>query len=148
MKLHSLSNTAGARRRKMRVGRGMGSGKGKTCGRGHKGQMARKGHKHKEGFEGGQMRLIRRIPKRGFNNPTGKTYIAVNVGRLACFEDGAEVTAVLLRKAGLAKGRGDGIKILGQGELDRKLTVSADAFSAAAREKIEAAGGVCRVVAG
>ena len=146
MKLHSLSNTTGARRKRMRVGRGMGSGKGKTCGRGHKGQMARKGHKHKPGFEGGQMRLIRRIPKRGFKNPTGKTYIGVNVGRLTCFEEGTEVTAEALRKAGLARGRSDGIKILGQGELDRKLTVCATAFSAAAREKIEAAGGVCRVV--
>jgi len=147
MKLHSLGNTAGARRKRMRVGRGMGSGKGKTCGRGHKGQMARKGHKHKPGFEGGQMRLIRRIPKRGFKNPAGKTYIPVNVGRLACFEEGAEVTPAALRKTGLARGRGDGVKILGQGKLERKLTVSAAAFSAAAREKIEAAGGVCRVVA-
>lgn len=147
MKLHSLSNTPGAKRKRMRVGRGLGSGKGKTCGRGHKGQMARKGHKHKPGFEGGQMRLIRRIPKRGFTNPARKAYIAVNVGRLSRFEDGAEVTAGLLREAGLAKGRCDGIKILGHGDVDRKLTVSAAAFSAAAREKIEAAGGVCHVVA-
>ena len=146
MKLHSLSNTPGARRKRMRVGRGMGSGKGKTCGRGHKGQMARKGGKHKPGFEGGQMRLVRRIPKRGFRNPVGKIYVAVNVAQLSKFDDGAEVDSALMKKVGLARGRCTGIKILGQGELDRKLTVSAAAFSAAARAKIEAAGGVCQVV--
>ena len=130
----------------MRVGRGTGSGKGKTCGRGHKGQMARKGHKHKPGFEGGQMRLIRRVPKRGFNSPDPVLYVPVNLAALGCFEEGSEVTAELLRSRGLANGRCRRVKILGQGGLDRKLSVRAHAFSASARAKIEAAGGSCEVV--
>jgi large subunit ribosomal protein L15 len=146
MKLHSLSTNPRAARTRKRVGRGESSGMGKTCGRGTKGQMSRKGHKHKAGFEGGQMRLIRRIPKRGFKNFARKVFIPVNVGDLACFEDGAAVDAGLLRARGLANGAGDGIKILGQGELSRKLTVKAAAFSAGARAKIEAAGGSCEVV--
>lgn len=146
MDLHSLTNTAGARKKRTRVGRGMGSGKGKTSGKGHKGQMARKGHKHKAGFEGGQMRLVRRIPKRGFTNPTATFFIPVNVGDLGGFEDGAVVTTADLRKAGLANGTSDGVKILGRGEMKRKLTVKANAFSASARAKIEAAGGACEVV--
>jgi len=146
MKLHALSNVPGARHRKMRVGRGEGPGKGKTSGRGHKGQMARKGHKHKEGFEGGQMRLIRRIPKRGFKNPGRVEFIPVNAGVLEAFADGTEVTAALLRKTGLAKGSGQTVKILGHGDLSRKLTVRASAFSRTAKEKIEAAGGTCEVV--
>lgn len=146
MNLHTLMNTKGARHRKIRPGRGMGSGKGKTCGRGHKGQMARKGHKHKPGFEGGQMRLVRRIPKRGFHNLTRKMYVPVNVGELSRFDDGFEVTSAVLKAGGLAKGHADGIKILGRGQLDKKLIVKVRAFSASARAKIEAAGGVCEVV--
>lgn len=146
MDLHSLHNTRGARHKRIRVGRGMGSGKGKTCGRGHKGQMARKGHKHKPGFEGGQMRLVRRLPKRGFHNPTHKVYMPVNVSDLSRFDEGTEVTSSVLKAGGLAKGAADGIKILGFGELDKKLIVKVQAFSPSARTKIEAAGGVCEVV--
>ena len=145
MDLHSLSNTKGARSSRVRLGRGLGS-KGKTCGKGHKGQMARKGNKHKPGFEGGQMPLIRRLPKRGFHNPTRKELLPVNVSDLALFEDGAEVTMVALRESGLAKGVADGIKILGRGELNKKLNVKASSFSATAKAKIEAAGGSCEVV--
>jgi large subunit ribosomal protein L15 len=130
----------------MRVARGRASGKGKTAGRGHKGQMSRKGHKRKAGFEGGQMRLIRRIPKRGFGNPTRKEFLPVNVGELARIADGGEITPALLREKKLIKGRGDGIKILGGGELNVRLTVKAHAFSSTARTKIEAAGGTCEVV--
>ncbi|MBL7076893.1 MAG: 50S ribosomal protein L15 [Kiritimatiellae bacterium] len=143
MDLHTLSTTAGSKHRRKRLGRGMGSGTGKTCGKGHKGQMARKGNKHKAGFEGGQMRLIRRLPKRGFKNPARIEYVGVNVSALNAFDAGSEVTAETLRAAGLANGKCNGIKILGVGELDRKLTVTAHAFSAAARSKIEAAGGTC-----
>ncbi len=146
MNLHTLANTPGARHRRKRLGRGMASGKGKTSGKGHKGQMARKGHKHKLAFEGGQMPLIRRLPKRGFKNPTRVEYMGVNVASLACFEDGSVVDALAIRKAGLANGHFDGIKILGRGEIDRKLTVKVSAFSASAREKIESVGGVCEVV--
>lgn len=145
MELHSLSNTAGARRSRKRLGRGMSSGTGKTSGKGHKGQMARKGHKRKDGFEGGQMRLIRRIPKRGFKNPTREEFTPVNVEALGRFEDGAEVSPALMRASGIASGT-LGIKILGRGELGRKLVVKARAFSASARAKIEAVGGVCEVV--
>jgi large subunit ribosomal protein L15 len=130
----------------MRVGRGRGSGKGKTAGRGHKGQMSRKGHKRKPGFEGGQMRLVRRLPKRGFGNPTRVEFVPVNVETLAKFAAGSEVTVAALREAGVVRGRGDGVKILGRGELGVKLTVKAHAFSASARTKIEAAGGTCEVV--
>lgn len=146
MDLHSLTNTPGAKHRRKRLGRGMASGKGKTSGKGHKGQMARKGHKHKLAFEGGQMPLIRRLPKRGFKNPTRVEYIGVNLMNLARFEDGATVDPEAMRKAGLANGSSDGIKILARGEIDRKLTVKAQAFSAGAKAKIEAAGGVCEVV--
>lgn len=146
MELHTLKNSNGARHRRRRVGRGMGSGLGKTSGKGHKGQMARKGHKHKEGFEGGQMPLIRRLPKHGFKNPTRKTYLAVNLADLDRFEEGAEVTLETIRSAGLAKGEAYGIKVLGRGDIAKKLTVKANAFSASAKSKIEAAGGVCEVV--
>ena len=146
MDLHSLKSSVGARHRRMRVGRGTGSGKGKTSGRGHKGQYARSGHKHKPGFEGGQMKFARRIPKRGFNNRSAILFVPVNVGSLACFPDGAEVTPALLRQEGLAKSVTDGIKILGTGELKKKLTVKAQAFSAGAKTKIEAAGGTCQVI--
>lgn len=146
MDLHSMTNTPGAKHRRKRLGRGMASGKGKTSGKGHKGQMARKGHKHKLAFEGGQMPLIRRLPKRGFKNPTRVEYIGVNLMNLARFEEGATVDPEAMRKAGLANGSRDGIKILARGEIDRKLTVKAQAFSAGAKAKIEAAGGVCEVV--
>jgi len=143
MDLHSLSKTPGARHRAKRLGRGMASGKGKTSGKGHKGQMARKGHKHKIAFEGGQMPLIRRLPKRGFKNPMRKEFLGVNVSALERFADGDVVDAVALRHAGLANGSCDGIKILARGDLTRKLTVKAASFSAAAKAKIEAAGGTC-----
>ncbi len=145
--LHRLANTPGARRPKMRVGCGRGSGKGKTCGRGHKGQYARSGHKHKPGFEGGQMRLLRRIPKRGFNRPDKRTYRLVSVGALNRFEDGADVTPAVLEAAGLVRPGRAGVKVLGEGELKKKLAVTAQAFSAAAREKIAAAGGTAGVLA-
>jgi large subunit ribosomal protein L15 len=143
MDLHTLKTAPGSKHRRKRLGRGMSSGLGKTSGRGHKGQMARKGHKHKVGFEGGQMRLIRRLPKRGFTNPTRTAYLPVNVSQLCVFEAGTEVTPELMRKTGLANGAGLPVKILGNGAIDRALTVRAGAFSKTAREKIEAAGGTC-----
>lgn len=146
MKLHSLKNTHGARKTRKRLGRGMSSGLGKTSGRGHKGQYARSGHKHKLGFEGGQMRLIRRIPKRGFKNISRKNLLPVNVTALNVFEVGTEVTPEVMKAHGLANGLSDGIKILGVGTLTKKLTVKANAFSAEAKTKIEAAGGTCEVV--
>ena len=147
MNLHELKASPGARRARRRVGRGESSGVGKTSGRGHKGQYARKGHKHRAGFEGGQMPLIRRIPKRGFHNVNRQEFAPVNVGDLDCFSDGADVTAEALREAGLVRGRWDGIKLLGTGELTRKLTVRVNAYSASARAKVEALGGSCEVVA-
>jgi large subunit ribosomal protein L15 len=144
MNLHSLQNVKGARHRKKRLGRGHGSGLGKTSGKGHKGQMARAGHKHKEGFEGGQMTLIRRSPKRGFKNPNRKEYAPVNLASLdRVFEDGADVGLVELLDAGLANGQIDGVKILGNGELTKKLNITAHKFSATAKAKIEALGGTC-----
>jgi len=130
----------------MRVARGRSSGKGKTAGRGTKGQMSRKGHKQKAGFEGGQMRLVRRIPKRGLTNPTKTVDIPVNIEDLESFDNGTEVTVAVLMANGLAKGVGNAVKILGGGELKKKLTVKAGAFSVSARAKIEAAGGTCEVV--
>ncbi|NLL82734.1 MAG: 50S ribosomal protein L15 [Lentisphaerae bacterium] len=141
MDLSSLKNTPGARKSPKRVGRGPGSGMGKTSGRGHKGQMARKGHKHKVGFEGGQMPLMRRIPKRGFKNPNRVPWQPINVAVLNRFDEGSEVTPVDLLQAGLIRINGGGVKILGNGNLEKKLTVRADAFSESARAKIEAAGG-------
>lgn len=143
MKLHSLKNTTGARKTRKRKGRGMGSGLGKTSGRGHKGQKARKGYSRKQAFEGGQMPLIRRLPKRGYKNPNRKVYIPVNVGCLNELADGTEVTEALLRQLGLARGRADGIKLLGEGDLTRRVVVKDVKVSAAARAKIEAAGGCC-----
>jgi large subunit ribosomal protein L15 len=129
------------------LGQGESSGHGKTSGRGGKGQTARSGSSIRIGFEGGQMPLIRRIPKRGFNNTRhGTYYIPVNVESLNAFDNGARVDEAALRDRGLAKGRGDGIKILGDGEVTKKLSVSAHAFSASARTKIEAKGGTCEVV--
>ena len=146
MNLHSLKNTHGARKTRKRLGRGMSSGLGKTSGRGHKGQYARSGHKHKLGFEGGQMRLIRRIPKRGFKNISRLEFHPVNVSALQSFDAGTVVTPELIKAQGLANGSGDGIKILGKGALSKKLVVKANAFSADAKAKIEAAGGTCEVV--
>ncbi len=147
MKLHNLKNTDGARHRRRRVGHGEGSGLGKTCGKGQKGQKSRAGYSRKEGFEGGQMRLIRRVPKRGFKNFNRKEYIPVNVGSLSKFDEGTVVDTVALKVAGLAKSVRSGVKILGYGELETKLTVKAQAFSSSARSKIEAAGGACEVCA-
>lgn len=144
--LHSLKNTPGAKHRRMRVGRGRSSGKGKTSGRGHKGQMSRTGHKRKPTFEGGQMRLIRRIPKRGFTNRNRVAYVPVNVGDLDLFDAGTEVTVDVLRKAGLVSGTIQTVKVLGDGDLKKKLVVKAHAFSATAKSKIEAAGGSCEVI--
>jgi len=146
MNLHSLKNTPGARKSRKRLGRGTGSGLGKTSGRGHKGQYARSGHKHKLGFEGGQMRLIRRIPKRGFKNVSRKDLLAVNVSALNMFDAGSVVTPELIKASGLANGVYDGIKILGNGAISKKLTVKANAFSVEAKAKIEAAGGTCEVL--
>lgn len=144
--LHTLTVTPGAKRPKMRVGCGRGSGKGRTCGRGHKGQYARSGHKHKPAFEGGQMRLIRRLPKRGFNRGHKVVFHVVPVDGLNAFEDGTKVTLELLNEAGLIPGMSARVKILGDGELSRKLTVAAHAFSRSAQAKITAAGGACEVI--
>jgi large subunit ribosomal protein L15 len=147
MRLHNLKPRPGAKHRTKRLGQGESSGHGKTSGRGGKGQTARSGSSIRIGFEGGQMPLIRRIPKRGFNNTRFTTYYhAVNVGDLNQFDDGARVDETALRSIGLANGRASGIKILGNGELSKKLTVSASAFSASAKSKIEAKGGACEVI--
>ena len=147
MRLHDLKPRPGAKHRRKRLGQGESSGHGKTSGRGGKGQTARSGSSIRIGFEGGQMPLIRRIPKRGFNNARFTTrYLPVNVGDLNDFDDGARVDETALRNAGLVNGRGDGVKILGDGELKKKLTVSVHAFSASAKSKIEAKGGACELV--
>ena len=145
MKLESLSPAEGSTREVKRIGRGHGSGNGKTAGKGHKGQKARAGHGQRPGFEGGQMPLQRRIPKRGFNNIFRVEYATVNVGQLNVFENGSVVDADALREAGLIKKILGGVKILGNGELERKLTVQAAAFSKSAEEKINAAGGKAEV---
>jgi len=145
MKLHELSPAPGSVKEAYRKGRGAGSGNGKTAGKGHKGQKARSGGGVRPGFEGGQMPLQRRIPKRGFNNIFAKEYVAINVDVLNRFEDGAVVDAEAISKAGIVKNTRDGIKILGRGELNRKLTVVAVAFSESAKAKIEAAGGKAEV---
>ena len=147
MRLHDLKPRPGAKHRRKRLGQGEASGHGKTSGRGGKGQTARSGSSIRPGFEGGQMPLIRRIPKRGFNNARHTTrYLPVNLEALNRFEDGMRVDEAALRSVGLANGRGAGIKILGDGELTRKLTVSVHAFSASAKAKIEAKGGTCEFV--
>ena len=148
MRLHDLKPRSGAKHRTKRLGHGESSGHGKTSGRGGKGQSARSGSSIRIGFEGGQMPLIRRIPKRGFNNKSFKTqYVPVNLGSLNRFEDGARVDEVALSSLGLANGGACGVKILGGGDLAKKLTVRAHAFSASARKKIESLGGVCEVIA-
>lgn len=146
MKLYELAPAEGSKKELYRKGRGIGSGNGKTSGKGHKGQKARSGGGVRPGFEGGQMPLTRRIPKRGFVNIYAKIYANVNVDALSRFEDGAVVDLEALEKAGLVKKAKDGVKILGRGELAKKLTVKAAAFSASAKQKIEAAGGSAEVI--
>jgi large subunit ribosomal protein L15 len=145
MKLNELAPAAGSKKDVYRRGRGIGSGNGKTSGRGHKGQNAR-GSGTRPGFEGGQMPLSRRIPKRGFVNNFATKYSNVNVEALNAFDDGATVDAAALKEAGLVGKMYDGVKVLGNGELTKKLTVKASAFSAAAKQKIEAAGGKAEVI--
>jgi large subunit ribosomal protein L15 len=146
MELSNLKPKKGARHAKKRLGRGPGSGHGKTAGRGEKGQKSRSGYSGKRGFEGGQMPLHRRLPKRGFTNIFKKDYAVVNVSDLERFDTGASVDENTLRQVGLVKGSHDGVKILGDGELSKKLTVSATKFSKSARETIEKAGGTCQEI--
>lgn len=146
MKLHELSPAPGSNREVKRIGRGHGSGQGKTAGKGHKGQKARSGGGVRPGFEGGQMPLQRRVPKRGFNNIFATRYASVNVAALDKFEDGAVVDTAALKAAGLIKKEYDGVKILGNGNVQKKLTVKVAAFSEAAKAKIEAAGGKTEVI--
>lgn len=147
MSLHTLSNTPGSIHRRKRVGCGESSGHGKTSGRGTKGQMSRSGHKRKPNFEGGQMKLIRRMAKRGFNNNARRVVLVpVNLTQLAGFAEGAEVSPETLAQAGVLREPQDPVKILAGGEINRKLTVKAHAFSESARAKIEAAGGTCTVI--
>lgn len=146
MKLHELSPAPGSVRESKRIGRGAGSGQGKTAGKGHKGQKARAGRGMRVGFEGGQMPLQRRIPKRGFNNIFATKYACVNVEDLNVLEDGAIVDLEALVAAGLVKKAYDGVKVLGNGTLTKKLTVKAAAYSEAAKQKIEAAGGKAEVI--
>ena len=146
MNLHELSPAAGSNTKAYRKGRGHGSGNGKTAGRGHKGQWARSGGGVRVGFEGGQMPLARRLPKRGFHNIFAKPLEAVNVSALEKFEDGAVINAQALLEKGILSKCQYGVKILGKGEITKKLTVQATAFSASAKEKIEAAGGKAEVI--
>ncbi len=146
MKLHDLAPAEGSTREAKRVGRGHGSGWGKTAAKGHKGQNARSGGGVRPGFEGGQTRLARRIPKRGFTNIFATDYTTVNVCDLERFVDGTVVDTELLKAAGIIKNERDGVKVLGNGELSKKLTVKAAAFSGSAKEKIEKAGGEAEVV--
>ena len=147
MRLHNLKPRPGAKHRRKRLGQGESSGHGKTSGRGGKGQTARSGSSIRIGFEGGQMPLIRRIPKRGFNNARFTvSYSPVNVSDLNKFDDGARVDETALRAVGLANGKSAGIKLLGNGELEKKLTVSVSAFSASAKAKIEAKGGTVEII--
>ena len=146
MKLENLQYTEGSRFVSKRIGRGQGSGNGKTAGKGHKGQNARSGGGVALGFEGGQTPLYKRIPKRGFTNYTRKEYALVNVASLNVFEDGATVDFETLKAAGLLKKQLDGVKVLGCGELTKKLTVKANKFSATAKESIEKAGGIVEVI--
>ena len=146
MKIHELGAVAGSVRDVKRIGRGHGSGNGKTAGKGHKGQKARAGRGQRIGFEGGQMPLQRRIPKRGFNNIFANEFAAVNVSALNAFEDDAVVDAAALIEKGIIKKEYDGVKVLGSGELTKKLTIKAANFSAAAKEKITAAGGKYEVL--
>ena len=147
MKLHELVANEGATQAKKRVGRGSGSGLGKTSGKGHKGQNARSGGGVRQGFEGGQLPLFRRLPKRGFSNAEFKTvYASINLSDLNRFEDGTVVTPALLKEVGLVKKGLDGIKVLGSGNLEKKLTIQANKFSASAIEKIEKSGSKAEVI--
>lgn len=146
MKLHELRPAEGARKAPKRVGRGTGSGLGRNAGKGEKGQKSRSGGGVRLGFEGGQMPLYRRLPKRGFTNIFAKEYAEINVERLNIFEDGTEITPELLLEKGIVKKAKNGVKILGNGELQKKVTVKAAKFTKAAVEKIEAAGGKVEVI--
>ncbi|MBQ5910755.1 MAG: 50S ribosomal protein L15 [Clostridia bacterium] len=146
MKLHELSPAPGSAKQAWRKGRGPGSGNGKTAGKGHKGQNARSGGGVRPGFEGGQLPLYRKLPKRGFKNRFAKNYAIVNVADLNRFNDGDRVTLAALIEAGIVRKELDGLKVLGNGELTKKLTVEAKIFSATAKEKIEAAGGAVEVI--
>lgn len=146
MKLHELKPAKGSRKKAHRVGRGIGSGSGKTSGRGHKGQKSRSGGGVKPGFEGGQMPLQRRLPKRGFTNVFKKEIVTVNIEELNRFAEGSEITPAVLIENGIIKGVKDGVKILGNGALERPLTVKAHYFSKQAQEKIEAVGGKAEVI--
>lgn len=146
LELHGLKPSKGANRKKKRVGRGPGSGTGKTAARGHKGQKSRSGYSERAGFEGGQMPLYRRLPKRGFTNIFAKKFVVLNVRDLNRFEDGETISPETLVDVGYVKKTNDGLRILGQGELERKLTVRAHHFTESARKKIEAAGGKAEVI--
>ena len=146
MKLHELSPAEGAKKKAFRVGRGHGSGNGKTSGKGQKGQKSRSGGHVRPGFEGGQMPIYRRLPKRGFTNIFAKKYTSINVEELNKFDDGAEVTAEALKESGVISKINDGVVILGRGDLNKKLTVKAKRFSKSAAEKISAAGGKAEVI--
>lgn len=147
MKLHELEKNIGATKEKKRVGRGSGSGLGKTCGRGQKGQKARSGGSINPVFEGGQLPLYRRLPKRGFSNAMFKTeYAVINIEELNRFEDGTVVTPALLRETGIIKNQLSGIKVLGEGKLEKKLTIQANKFSKSALEKIEESGSKAEVI--
>jgi large subunit ribosomal protein L15 len=146
MKLHELKPAEGSRKTRNRVGRGIGSGNGKTAGKGHKGQNARSGGGVRPGFEGGQMPLFQRLPKRGFTNINRKEYAVVNLDKLNGFAEGTEVTPELLLETGVISKLNAGVKILGNGKLEKKLTVKANKFSASAKEAVEAAGGTAEVI--
>lgn len=146
MKLHELKPAAGSKKAPKRVGRGTGSGLGRNAGKGEKGQNARSGGGVRPGFEGGQMPLYRRLPKRGFKNRNSKDIVSINISALDKFEDGATVDVAALMEAGIVKNPRDGVKILGNGEITKKLNVKVDAVSASAKEKIEAVGGTVEVI--
>ncbi|MGT2750640.1 50S ribosomal protein L15 [Streptococcus orisasini] len=146
MKLHELKPAEGSRKVRNRVGRGSSSGNGKTAGRGQKGQKSRSGGSIRPGFEGGQTPLFRRLPKRGFTNINAKEYALVNLDKLNVFEDGAEVTPAVLKEAGIVRNEKSGVKILGNGELTKKLTVKAAKFSKSAEAAITAKGGSIEVI--
>jgi large subunit ribosomal protein L15 len=146
MELNNLKPKKTSRHSKKRVGRGPGSGNGKTAGRGEKGQKSRTGFSRMRGFEGGQMPLHRRLPKRGFTNIFKKEHAVVNLSDLERFDNGSTIDEAALRQVGLVKGQNDGIKILGNGKLSKKLTVQAKKFSETARKQIEAAGGTCQEI--
>ncbi len=146
MKLNELKPAEGSRHKRKRIGRGISAGQGKTAGKGHKGQNARSGGGVRPGFEGGQNPIYRRLPKRGFTNPNRKEYTTINISFLNRFDEGTEVTPELLQELGIVKNLRDGVKILGNGELTKKLTVKAHKFSQTAEEKIVASGGATEVI--